>query len=192
MTMTNEERENIIKSILPDIVNGESRPADSLSTNLPYSDKFPQLIDKDRASADLFNLITRQLLSNDKYLKKLILSSSAANNVYNQVVVNDIIVPRTINIAINNSPYLCLPPVEILKAGVPETNVSVKLNDFSASDEAQFSHTDNVEFGDSGMKLKNDYDVPMSIPVALGSAGYISQSDEIDFSVYKSVEGVDV
>lgn len=115
-----------------------------------------------------------------------------SSNGYSQITKKDVTAPKIVSMAINGTPYLCLPPVEILKAGAQETNVSVKLNDFSASDEAQFTHTDNVEFGDFGMKLKNDYDVPMSIPVALGSAGYISQSDEIDFSVYKSVERVDV
>ena len=115
-----------------------------------------------------------------------------SNSGYSQITKKSVTAPKTVSIAINNTPSLCLPPVEILKAGTQETNVSVKINDFSASDEAQFTHTDSVEFGDSGLKLKNDYSVAMSIPVALGSAGYISQSDEIDFSVYKSVEGVDV
>lgn len=115
-----------------------------------------------------------------------------SNSGYSQITKKNITAPKTVSIAINNTPSLCLPPVEILKAGTQETNVSVKINDFSASDEAQFTHEDGVEFGDNGLKLKNNYSVAMTIPVALGSAGYISQSDEIDFSTYKSVEGVDV
>ena len=115
-----------------------------------------------------------------------------SNSGYSQITKKNITAPKTVSIAINNTPSLCLPPVEILKAGTQETNVSVKINDFSASDEAQFTHEDGVEFGDNGLKLKNNYNVAMTIPVALGSAGYISQSDEIDFSTYKSVEGVDV
>lgn len=66
--MTNEERENLINSILPDTVKGQSRPAENLNPDMPYSTDFPQLINKDPASADVFNLITRQLLSNDKNL----------------------------------------------------------------------------------------------------------------------------
>ena len=115
-----------------------------------------------------------------------------SNSGYSQITKKNITAPKTVSIAINNTPSLCLPPVEILKAGTQETNISVKINDFSASDEAQFTHEDGVEFGGEGMKLKNNYSVVMTIPVALGSAGYISQSDEIDFSTYKSVEGVDV
>lgn len=66
--MTNEERENLINSILPDTVKGQQRPAENLNPDMPYSTDFPQLINKDPASADVFNLINRQLLSNDKTL----------------------------------------------------------------------------------------------------------------------------
>lgn len=250
--MTNEERDKLISSILPDTVKGQQRPAENLNPDMPYSTDFPQLISKDPASAGVFNLMMRQLLSNDKELKKSATPSDVTANTapwnssttqyvankslvtydqslylclvthkpsdsfetdlakdywkkvdsdqtvigstsgYSQITKMNVTAPKTVSIAINNTPSLCLPPVEILKAGTQETNVSVKINDFSASDEAQFTHTDNVEFGDSGLKLKNDYGVAMTIPVALGSAGYISQSDEIDFSVYKSVEGVNV
>ena len=36
-----------------------------------------------------------------------------------------------------------------------------------------------------------EYNIPMTKPQTLLN-GYISQSDEIDFSTYKSVEGVDI
>nr|DAP83075.1 MAG TPA: hypothetical protein [Caudoviricetes sp.] len=250
--MTNEERDKLINSILPDTVKGQQRPAENLNPDMPYSTDFPQLINKDPASADVFNLMMRQLLSNDKELKKSATLSDVTTNTapwnstttqyvankslvtydqslylclvthtpsssfeadlaknywkkvdsdqtvigsnsgYSQITKKNITAPKTVSIAINNTPSLCLPPVEILKAGTQETNVSVKISDFSASDEAQFTHKNGVEFGDNGLKLKNNYNVAMTIPVALGSAGYISQSDEIDFSTYKSVEGVDV
>lgn len=64
--MTNEERENLINSILPDTVKGQQRPAENLNLDMPYSTDFPQLISKDPASADVFNLINRQLFSNFK------------------------------------------------------------------------------------------------------------------------------
>lgn len=66
--MTNEERDNLINSVLPDTVKGQQRPAENLNPDMPYSTDFPQLINKDPASADMFNLINRQLLSNDKSL----------------------------------------------------------------------------------------------------------------------------
>ena len=66
--MTNEERDKLINAILPDTVKGQLRPAENLNPDMPYSTDFPQLINKDPASADVFNLINRQLLSNDKNL----------------------------------------------------------------------------------------------------------------------------
>lgn len=66
--MTNEERDKLINSVLPDTVKGQQRPAENLNPDMPYSTDFPQLINKDPASADVFNLINRQLLSNDKSL----------------------------------------------------------------------------------------------------------------------------
>lgn len=66
--MTNEERDKLINSVLPDTVKGQQRPAENLNPDMPYSTDFPQLINKDPASADVFNLINRQLLSNDKNL----------------------------------------------------------------------------------------------------------------------------
>ena len=70
--MTNDERDTLINSILPDTVKGQQRPAENLNPDMPYSTDFPQLISKDPASADVFNLINRQLLSNDKYIKALL------------------------------------------------------------------------------------------------------------------------
>lgn len=66
--MTNDERDTLINSILPDTVKGQQRPAENINPDMPYSTDFPQLINKDPASADVFNLINRQLLSNDKSL----------------------------------------------------------------------------------------------------------------------------
>lgn len=66
--MTNEERDKLINDVLPDTVKGQQRPAENLNPDMPYSTDFPQLINKDPASADVFNLINRQLLSNDKTL----------------------------------------------------------------------------------------------------------------------------
>lgn len=66
--MTNEERDKLINDVLPDTVKGQQRPAENLNPDMPYSTDFPQLINKDPASADVFNLINRQLLSNDKNL----------------------------------------------------------------------------------------------------------------------------
>nr|DAI73277.1 MAG TPA: hypothetical protein [Caudoviricetes sp.] len=84
--MTNEERNELINSVLPDTVKGQQRPAENLNPDMPYSTDFPQLINKDPASADVFNLINRQLLSNDKKL-----GDSKADKTYVDKKVADLV-----------------------------------------------------------------------------------------------------
>lgn len=84
--MTNEERDKLINSVLPDTVKGQQRPAENLNPDMPYSTDFPQLINKDPASADVFNLINRQLLSNDKNL-----SNNKADKTYVDKKVADLV-----------------------------------------------------------------------------------------------------
>jgi hypothetical protein len=43
------------------------------------------------------------------------------------------------------------------------------------------------------MHLKTEYDIPMSTPTVITdgtNTGYISESDNIDFSTWQNVEGV--
>lgn len=61
--MTESEKQELINSILPP---SESRK--NIAPDFPYSEEFPALISSDPAKADMFNLATRQLLSNDKEL----------------------------------------------------------------------------------------------------------------------------
>lgn len=71
MAITEEERKKILNQNFPDTVLGYKRPGD-VPTDFPYSEHFPQFIAKDEVIYTLTNLITRQLLSNDKYLKALL------------------------------------------------------------------------------------------------------------------------
>ena len=73
MAITNEERQKILTQNFPDTVLGYKRPG-NVPTDFPYSEEFPQFIAKDEVIYTLTNLITRQLLSNDKYLKILLKS----------------------------------------------------------------------------------------------------------------------
>lgn len=84
--MTNDERDKLINSILPDTVKGQQRPAENINPDMPYSTDFPQLINKDPASADVFNLVNRQLLSNDKSL-----NNSKADKTYVDKKVADLV-----------------------------------------------------------------------------------------------------
>ena len=67
--MTEDERKQAIKKVLPDTVDEMTRPTDSVPTDFPLSTDFPQLFKHDPVSADVFNLINRQMLSNDKQLQ---------------------------------------------------------------------------------------------------------------------------
>lgn len=71
MAITEEERKKILNQHFPDTVLGYKRPGD-VPTDFPYSEHFPQFIAKDEVIYTLTNLITRQLLSNDKYIKALL------------------------------------------------------------------------------------------------------------------------
>lgn len=71
MAITEEERKKILNQHFPDTVLGYKRPGD-VPTDFPYSERFPQFIAKDEVIYTLTNLITRQLLSNDKYIKALL------------------------------------------------------------------------------------------------------------------------
>ena len=71
MAISEEERKKILNQNFPDTVLGYKRPGD-VPTDFPYSEHFPQFIAKDEVIYTLTNLITRQLLSNDKYIKALL------------------------------------------------------------------------------------------------------------------------
>uniref|UniRef100_UPI0025EA9482 hypothetical protein n=1 Tax=Anaerovibrio sp. TaxID=1872532 RepID=UPI0025EA9482 len=62
----------IIAAVLPGSVNGMERPVESIGNDFPYSEDFPQLISNDPAIAAVFNLIIRQMLSNDKVLRAIL------------------------------------------------------------------------------------------------------------------------
>ncbi len=67
--LTQEERDAEIKAGFPDNVEGYVRPG-NVPTDFPYDDDFPQFISRDEVVHILMNLVLRQLLSNDKYLKE--------------------------------------------------------------------------------------------------------------------------
>ena len=71
MAISEEERKKILNQNFPDTVLGYKRPGD-VPTDFPYSEHFPQFIAKDEVIYTLTNLIIRQLLSNDKYIKALL------------------------------------------------------------------------------------------------------------------------
>ncbi|WP_110955766.1 hypothetical protein [Anaerosinus massiliensis] len=67
--MTNEEFEALKKQLLPQIVEGQTRPNEMIAIDLEYAADFPQLIENDPVDAATFNLMLVRLLSNDNWLK---------------------------------------------------------------------------------------------------------------------------
>ncbi|WP_027406151.1 hypothetical protein [Anaerovibrio sp. RM50] len=70
--MTEDERIEEIKKVLPDVVNGQVRPSDSIPTDFPFATSFPQLIANDPASFEVFNMVFRQIFSNFRELNQQI------------------------------------------------------------------------------------------------------------------------
>lgn len=109
---------------------------------------------------------------------------------YSQVTKLNVVAPKTLQIAINTTRTFCLPPVEVLKFKSGNANVVITECGFNNSDETDFNHGDGVAF-DGTMHPNTNYTVPMSAPTSITdgtNTGYTSQSDEIAFSAYKSVE----
>lgn len=94
MAISEEERKKILNQNFPDTVLGYKRPGD-VPTDFPYSEHFPQFIAKDEVIYTLTNLITRQLLSNDKYIKALLETRdrellALINAINNRLASNDL------------------------------------------------------------------------------------------------------
>lgn len=144
--MTNEERDKLINSVLPDTVKGQSRPAENLNPDMPYSTDFPQLINKDPASADVFNLINRQLLSNDKNL-----NDNKADKTYVDKKVSDLV---------NGAPEQLDTLQELSKALNNDKNYAVTVNNALAEklgkrEKAESAETANyAKAADTANKLQ--------------------------------------
>jgi len=111
---------------------------------------------------------------------------------YSQVTKLNVAAPKTVKISINRTKTFCLPPVEVLKFKAGDANIVVTECGFDNTDKTDFTHSNQVDF-DGSMHLVTKFNVSMSTPVEVTTeTGYISESDEIDFSSYKNVEGVDI
>ncbi len=176
--MTNEERDKLINSILPDTVKGQQRPAENINPDMPYSTDFPQLTNKDPASADVFNLINRQLLSNDKSL-----NDSKADKTYVDKKVADLV---------NGAPEQLDTLQELSKALNNDKDYAVTVNNALAeklgkTEKAVSAETaDSAKVADSANTLEG---VPLShggdstfgkIPI-IGDDGVLEIGKYIDF-----------
>lgn len=170
--MTNEERDELINSILPDTVKGQQRPAENLNPDMPYNTDFPQLINKDPASADVFNLINRQLLSNDKTL-----NDNKADKTYVDKKVADLV---------NGAPEQLDTLQELSKALNNDKDYAATVNNALAEKLGRTEKAVSAETADSANTLEG---VPLShggdntfgkIPI-IGDDGVLEIGKYIDF-----------
>lgn len=104
--------------------------------------------------------------------------------------------PAILEIPISKTLTFARPPVEVLKLTPGSKDVVTTLCAFDNSDADDFvvggesgETARFVEF-DGAMRPRTVYDVAMSAPVAMGER-YCSESEEIDFADYKTVEAVE-
>ena len=102
--------------------------------------------------------------------------------------------PYIKSLAINQTNSFIFPPIEVLEE-VPGDNILVNDLHFDNADSADFNYNADYVTFDGQMHLKTEYNINMSIPTVITdgtNAGYISESDNIDFGDFANVEGVDV
>lgn len=113
-----------------------------------------------------------------------------------QLTKLSVIAPVTLEIPISKTLTFARPPVEVLKLTPGSKDVVTTLCAFDNGDADDFTVGGEsgetarfVEF-DGAMRPRTVYDVAMSAPVAMGEC-YYSESEEIDFADYKTVEAVE-
>ena len=107
MTMTEAERLAAVKTVLPDTVNGNIRPTDPIPTDFPFSTSMRQLISQDPNKYTIFNMLMRQILSND-YLLNIALEAVKAASDSNTALL---FVKRSTTYSVGNVRFHKLLPI---------------------------------------------------------------------------------
>lgn len=117
---------------------------------------------------------------------------------YSQMVAMNVTAPKTYEIKIAETTDFCFPPVEVLKFKAGQTDVVVDALTFDLSDgklfEVEGISSENSPYAlyDNGkLYLNTEYKYKHGSAISCGS-GYVTISDEIDLSNFKSVESVEV
>ena len=120
-------------------------------------------------------------------------NSGGDSTSYKQITKLNATAGTVVTIPINNTLTFIKPPVEILKFVQGTQNVTLNELTFDSGDGGKFTYdADKIKF-DGSVKLKTSHTVNMTTPTSITdgtNSGYISESDTIDFSGYKNVEGV--
>lgn len=117
---------------------------------------------------------------------------------YSQMVAMNVTAPKMYEIKIAETTDFCFPPVEVLKFKAGETDVVVDALTFDLSDgklfEVEGISSENSPYAlyDNGkLYLNTEYEYKHGSATSCGN-GYVTMSDEIDLSNFKSVKSVEV
>lgn len=125
-------------------------------------------------------------------------SGGSGTGNYSQMVAMNVTAPKTYEIKIPETTDFCFPPVEVLKFKTGQTDVVVDALTFDLSDGKLFEvdgiSSENSPYAlyDNGkLYLNTEYKYKHGSATSCGN-GYVTISDEIDLSNFKSVESVEV
>ena len=125
-------------------------------------------------------------------------SSGGGTGNYSQMVLMNVTAPKTYEIKIAETTDFCFPPVEILKFKAGQDDVVVDALTFDLSDGKLFevegisSEDSPYALYDKGkLYLNTEYKYKHGSTTSCGN-GYTTISDEIDLSIFKNVDSVEV
>lgn len=117
---------------------------------------------------------------------------------YSQMVAMNVTAPKTYEIKIPETTDFCFPPVEVLKFKAGQTDVVVDALTFDLSDGKLFEvdgiSSENSPYAlyDNGkLYLNTKYTYKHGSATSCGN-GYVTISDDIDLSIFKNVDSVEV
>lgn len=125
-------------------------------------------------------------------------SGGSGTSNYSQMVAMNVTAPKTYEIKIAETTDFCFPPVEVLKFKAGQTDVVVDALTFDLSDGKLFevegisSEDSPYALYDKGkLYLNTEYKYKHGSITSCGN-GYTTISDEIDLSIFKNVDSVEV
>lgn len=125
-------------------------------------------------------------------------SGGSGTSNYSQKILMNVTAPKTYEIKIAKTTDFCFPPVEVLKFKAGQTDVVVDALTFDLSDGKLFkvdgisSEKSPYALYDKGkLYLNTEYKYKHGSATSCGN-GYVTISDEIDLSNFKSVKSVEV
>ena len=101
----------------------------------------------------------------------------------------------SVSIPIKETVTFTTAPVEVLKFKEGEKNKVVNLLTFDSGDGSRFNYAEDMVTFDGKLNLNYTHNIPMTKPAMITdgtTTGYISESAEVDLSIYKDVVNIGV